>query len=313
MEPKIQVSHFTLGAYFDTGPLRWLYFLILISVYVLIVSSNLLLILVICFNRTLHEPMYIFLCSLFMNELYGSTALFPLVLFQIPKDIHTVLPPFCFLQIFCIYSYVSVEFLTLAVMSYDRYLSICFPLQYSARMNFIRVFLLIAFSWLYPLVSILLLILLSLPLRLCDNVIPKVYCDNYFIVKMACTDTKLNNVYGLIITSAIIMGPLGIIFFSYLCILKVCFKGSKQTQQKALSTCGPHLASIINFSFGVCFEVLQARFDLRNVHSVIRVILSLYFLAVQPLFNPLIYGLKLTKVRVLCKIAKKTKTNVELN
>lgn len=301
MVNSTKASYFTLEAYLDTGPLRWLYFLIVISVYVLIVLSNLLLIVVICLNRTLHEPMYIFLCSLFMNELYGSTALFPLVLFQLPKDVHTVLPPFCFLQIFCIYSYVSVEFLTLAVMSYDRYISICFPLKYSTRMNSVKVFLLIAFSWFYPFISIIVLILLSLPLQLCDNVIPKVYCDNYFIVKMSCTDTKVNNVYGLIITSAIVLVPLGMIFFTYVCIFKVCFNGSKQTQQKALRTCGPHLASIINFSFGVCFEVLQSRFDLRSVHSVLKVVLSLYFLAVQPLFNPLIYGLKLTKVRVLCR------------
>ncbi|XP_072313423.1 olfactory receptor 11A1-like [Eucyclogobius newberryi] len=296
-----QVSGFTLGAYIDTGPLRWLYFVMVMSLYVLILLSNLLLIVVICLNRTLHEPMYIFLCSLFMNELYGSTALFPLLLFQIPVDFHTVLPQFCFVQIFCIYSYVSVEFLTLAIMSYDRYLSICFPLQYSTQMNFNKVFLLLAFSWFYPFISILLLIVLSIPLKLCNNVIPKVYCDNYFIVKMACSETKLNNIYGLIITSVVVLGPLSMIFYTYLRILKVCFRASTQTQQRALSTCGPHLASIINFSFGVCFEVLQSRFDLRNVHSALKVVLSLYFLAVQPLFNPLIYGLKLTKVRVLCR------------
>ncbi|XP_033832490.1 olfactory receptor 1-like [Periophthalmus magnuspinnatus] len=296
-----QVSHFTLGAYIDPGPLRWLYFVIILSVYVLILLSNLLLIIIICLNRTLHEPMYIFLCSLFMNELYGSTALFPLLLYQIPVDVHTVSPPFCFIQIFCIYSYVSIEFLTLAIMSYDRFLSICFPLQYSTHMNVTKVFLLIAFSWFYPCVSILLLIIFSIPLQLCDNVIPKVYCDNYFIVKMACYDTKLNNIYGLIITSVIVLGPLGMIFFTYLRILKVCFRGSKQTQHKALNTCAPHLASIINFSFGVCFEVLQSRFDLKNVHKVLKVVLSLYFLAVQPLFNPLMYGLKLTKIRALCR------------
>ncbi|XP_020788067.1 olfactory receptor 11A1-like [Boleophthalmus pectinirostris] len=295
------VSYFTLGAYVDTGPLRWLYFVILLSVYFLIVLSNLLLITIICLNRTLHEPMYIFLCSLFMNELYGSTALFPLLLYQIPVDVHTVLPSFCFVQIFCIYSYVSIEFLTLAIMSYDRFQSICFPLHYSAHMNFTRVFLLVAFSWSYPCISILLLIILSIPLKLCDNVIPKVYCDNYFIVKMACSDTKLNNIYGLIITTVIVLGPLGVIFFTYLRILKVCFRGSKQTQQKALSTCAPHLASIVNFSFGVCFEVLQSRFDLKSVHKVLKVVLSLYFLAVQPLFNPLMYGLKLPKIRVLCR------------
>ncbi|KAI4797818.1 hypothetical protein KUCAC02_024838 [Chaenocephalus aceratus] len=50
---------------------------------------------------------------------------------------------------------------------------------------------------------------------------------------------------------------------SYMRILRVCFSGSKQTRQKALSTCTPHLASLINFSFGGCFEALQSGFDMR--------------------------------------------------
>uniref|UniRef100_A0A8C6SP83 Olfactory receptor n=1 Tax=Neogobius melanostomus TaxID=47308 RepID=A0A8C6SP83_9GOBI len=280
------VSHFTLGAYFDTGPLRWLYFVLTLSVYVLILLSNLLLIVVICLNRTLHEPMYIFLCSLFMNGLFGSTALFPLLLFQIPQDVHTITTSFCFLQIFFVHMYIAIEFMTLAVISYDRYLAICFPLQYSARMNTNKVSC---------------CGLLTTPLKLCGNIITKVYCNNYSVVKLSCSDTSVNNIYGLIITIITVFGPLIFILATYIRILKVCFNGSKQTRQKALATCGPHLASIVNYSSGAFFEVLGSRFDLSNVHSVIRVILSLYFLAVQPLFNPLIYGLKLTKVRVLCK------------
>uniref|UniRef100_A0A8C6WIF3 G-protein coupled receptors family 1 profile domain-containing protein n=1 Tax=Neogobius melanostomus TaxID=47308 RepID=A0A8C6WIF3_9GOBI len=268
----IEVSHFTLGAYFDTGPLRWLYFVLTLSVYVLILLSNLLLIVVICLNRTLHEPMYIFLCSLLLNELYGSTALFPLLLFQIPQDVHTITTSFCFLQIFFVHTYTVIEFMTLAVISYDRYLAICFPLQY-----------------------ILVVVLLTTPLKLCGNIITKVYCNNYSVVKLSCSDTSVNNIYGLIITIITVFGPLIFILATYIRILKVCFNGSKQTRQKALATCGPHLASIVNYSSGAFFEVLGSRFDLSNVHSVIRVILSLYFLA--PVLNPIMYGLKITAVR----------------
>ncbi len=120
-------SDFTLAAYFDTGLFKYLYFLMVILLYTFIVFSNLLLIVLICLNRSLHEPMYMFLCSLFVNELYGSTGLFPFLLLQILSDIHTVSASFCFLQIFCLYSYGGVEFSNLAIMSYDRYLAICFP------------------------------------------------------------------------------------------------------------------------------------------------------------------------------------------
>ncbi|KAJ0067266.1 hypothetical protein NL108_015314 [Boleophthalmus pectinirostris] len=306
------VTHFTLGAYTDLGPVKWLYFLLILTTYVLVLVSNVLLIVVICLNRTLHEPMYVLLCSLFLNEIWGSFAVFPMLLVQILRDVHTITFTFCFLQIFFGHFYGSVEFVVLAVITYDRYLAITFPLHYKARMTSARVLLLFIFPWFYSFVLILTLVLLTLSLKLCGGYIPKVICNNYSVVKLACSDTSVSNIYGLLITILSVFGPLIFMFVSYVCILKVCFRGSSQTRQKALSTCTPHLASVINFSFGVCFEVLQSRFDLQSVPNVIRVLLSLYFLVIQPLFNPLIYGLKLSKVRTLCLQLLRSAVTTEL-
>ncbi|XP_018560403.1 olfactory receptor 11A1-like [Lates calcarifer] len=301
MMNSTQISYFKLAAYFDTGLLKYLYFMILTLLYVLTVCANVLLIVIICMNRSLHEPMYLFLCSLFVNELYGSTGLFPFLLLQILSDIHTVSVPFCFLQIFCLYSYVGVEFFNLAVMSYDRYLAICYPLQYNTRMTFNKIVLLIAVTWFYPFLVVVGTVSLSSSLQLCGNIIDNVYCVNYSIVKLACSDTTVNNIYGLIATALLVVVPLILILYTYLKILKVCFSGSKQTRQKAVSTCTPHLASLINFSFGSCFEVLQSRFNMSSVPRMLGIFLSLYFLTCQPLFNPVLYGLKMSKIRNICK------------
>ncbi|XP_018560402.1 olfactory receptor 11A1-like [Lates calcarifer] len=301
MMNSTQVSYFTLAAYFDTGLLKYLYFMILTLLYVLILCANVLLIVIICMNRSLHEPMYLFLCSLFVNELYGSTGLFPFLLLQILSDIHTVSVSFCFLQIFCLYSYGSIEFFNLAIMSFDRYLAICYPLQYNTRMTFKRVATLIAVTWLAPFLVQVGTISLSSSLQLCGNIINKVACDNYFIVKLACSDTTVNNIYGLITTALIVFTPGFLILYTYVRILKVCFSGSKQTRQKAVSTCTPHLASLINFSFGCFFEIIQSRFNMDNVPNMLRIILSLYFITCQPLFSPVLYGLKMSKIRNLCK------------
>ncbi|XP_038550244.1 olfactory receptor 11A1-like [Micropterus salmoides] len=301
MMNSTQGSYFILGAYFDSGLLKYLFFMILTSLYIFILSLNLLLIVVICMNRSLHEPMYLFLCSLFVNELYGSTGLFPFLLLQILSDIHTVSAPFCYLQIFSLYSYGGVEFSNLAVMSYDRYLAICCPLQYNTRMTFRKVVILIAISWLYPFLAIFILIMLSSSLQLCGNIINKVYCDNYSVVKLACSDTTVNNIYGLIITCSVVFSPVILILYTYMRILKVCFSGSKQTRQKAVSTCTPHLASLLNFSFGSSFEILQSRFNMNRVPNILQIFLSLYWLTCQPLFNPLVYGLKMSKIRIICK------------
>ncbi|XP_076591241.1 olfactory receptor 6E1-like [Chaetodon auriga] len=296
-----QVSDFSLVAYVDAGLLKYLFFLVVMSVYVLIVCANLLLIVVICVNRSLHEPMYLFLCSLFVNELYGSSGLFPFLLLQILSDIHTVSAPFCFLQIYCVHFYGSVQFFSLGVMSYDRYLAICDPLRYSTHMTSCKVAVLTAFVWLYSVLATVVMMSLSVPLQLCGNTIHKVYCDNYSIVKLACGDTTLNNIYGLVYMFTVIFGLIILILYTYVRILHVCFSGSKQTRQKAVSTCTPHLASLLNFSFGCFFEIVQSRFNMSSLPTMLRIFLSLYWLTCQPLFNPVMYGLNISKIRIICK------------
>ncbi|XP_054452393.1 olfactory receptor 142-like [Anoplopoma fimbria] len=297
-----QVSYFTFSAYFDTRIFKYLYFLIILTFYILIICSNVLLIAVICMNRSLHEPMYLFLCSLFVNELYGSTGLFPFLLVQILSDVHTVSAPLCFLQIFCLYSYGGVEFLTLAIMSYDRYLAICYPLHYHTRMTYNKIAVLTALIWLYPfLINTLFIAGLTVPLQLCSNIINKVYCDNYYVVKLACSDTTVNNIFGLSHLFTVILGLIIVILYSYMRILTVCFSGSKQTRQKAVSTCTPHLASLINFFCGAFFEMVQSRFNMKYLPNMLRIFLSLYWLICQPLLNPLLYGLKMSKIRIICR------------
>ncbi|KAG7478958.1 olfactory receptor 142-like [Solea senegalensis] len=296
-----QVSHFSLAAYSDPGPVKYVIFLVVLCYFLLIIFANVLLIAVICMNRSLHEPMYLFLCSLFVNELYGSTGLFPALLHHIIADVHTISTFFCFMQIYTIHFYGSVEIFTLSVMSYDKYLAICHPLQYHRRMTAAKVGAFTAFVWLYSVLATVVMISLTLSLQLCGNTIDKVYCDNFSVVRLSCFDTRVNNVYGLVYMFTVIVSLIFLILFSYMRILRVCFNGCSQTRQKALSTCTPHLASLINFSFGAFFEIVQGRFDMSRVPTTVRVFLSLYWLIGQPFFNPLMHGLILTKIRVVCK------------
>ncbi|XP_026234912.1 olfactory receptor 11A1-like [Anabas testudineus] len=301
MVNSTQVSYFTLTAYFDAGLFKYLFFTIITSLYMLIICANVFLIVIICMNRSLHEPMYMFLCSLFANELQGSTGFFPFFLVQILSDLHTVSFHFCFMQIFFLFSYINVQLCNLTIMSYDRYLAICFPLQYNTRMTFNKVAMLIALTWIYPFTEVAVMIYFSARAKLCGNIINKVYCDNYSIAKLSCSDSSANNINGIVYILFMVTAVVSLILYTYFKILKVCFSGSKQTRQKAVSTCTPHLASLLNFSFGCLFELIQSRFDMSSVPNVLRIFLSLYFLTCQPLFNPVLYGLKMSKIRSLCK------------
>uniref|UniRef100_A0A3B5QSM1 Olfactory receptor n=1 Tax=Xiphophorus maculatus TaxID=8083 RepID=A0A3B5QSM1_XIPMA len=275
---------------------------VVLCLYVLIVCSNVLLIAVICVNRTLHEPMYMFLCSLFVNELFGSLGLFPFLLVQILSDVHIISAPLCFLQIYCVYTYAHIEFCNLAIMSYDRYLAICRPLQYHTLMTPSRIARLVALTWLFPLLeSFLITLLLTVRLTLCGNVLNSTFCRNYLVVNLACSDTSVNNIYGLFGTVITVLVPLLPILYSYTKILRVVLSGSKQTRQKAFNTCVPHLASLLNFSFGCLFESLQSRFDMVSIPDGLQIVMSLYFVILQSLLNPIMYGMNLTKIRNACK------------
>ncbi|XP_074534805.1 olfactory receptor 11A1-like [Halichoeres trimaculatus] len=296
-----QFSHFRLGGFSETRSLKYIYFLVAMLIYMLILCANLLLITVICRNRSLHEPMYMFPCNLFVNELFGSTAFFPLLLDQILSDTHTVSVPLCFLQIFFLYSYVVAEILNLTVISYDRYLAICYPLQYNSFMTFKRVSVHITAVWLFACLSVSSALSLSSTLQLCGNVISYIYCNNYSIVKLACSDTKVNNILGFCLLVLTVIVPIILIFYTYVKILRVCLSGSKQMRRRAVSTCTPHLVSLFNFSFGFCFEVIQSRFEMSRLPSLVVVFLSLYLFVCQPLLNPIIYGLKMSKIFAMCK------------
>lgn len=293
--------YFTLGAYFDTGVLKYLFFVVVMFLYILIVFANVSLIVIICMNKSLHKPMYLFLCSLFVNELFGSTAMIPFLLVQILSDLHTISASLCFLQDFFLFLYGAVEYVNLAIMSYDRYIAICYPLQYNTRMTFSKSAIVIAVTWFYPLLICVVMVSLSTSLQLCGSIIEKLYCDNYSIVKLACSDTTIYNIYGLFISSLSIFCPLILIFYTYIRIIKICFSGSKHTRQKAFSTCTPHLVSLLNFSCGACFEILQTRFNMKNLPNILRILVSLYWLTCQPLLTPLIYGLNLSRIRIICK------------
>ncbi|XP_051814194.1 olfactory receptor 11A1-like [Acanthochromis polyacanthus] len=299
MKNSTQVSDFILAAYFDAGVFKYLFFMIVLCAYVFIVGANGFLIVVICKTRSLHEPMYLFLVSLFVNELFGSSWLFPFLMVQILSDVHTVSASLCFLQVFSLYTYGNAELINLTVMSYDRYLAICYPLQYNTRMTFNKVAFLIAVTWILPVFVIGLTTSLTASLTLCGNIINKVYCNNYSIIQLACCDTTVNNMFEITAASVALCVSGSVILYTYVRILRVCFSGCKQSRKKAFSTCIPHLASLLNFSVGVSFEILGNRFDVSNVPNILQIFLSLHFLTVQPLFNPVMYGLNVSKISII--------------
>ncbi|XP_044079664.1 olfactory receptor 52D1-like [Siniperca chuatsi] len=292
-----EVTSFHLSDYNGMENLKPMYFCIFLIIYITIVAENVVLIGVVYHEKTLHEPMYLLLCNLAVNGLYGSTALLPAVLSNILSHSYEISLPFCQTQIYALHTFAIIEFTILAAMSYDRYVAICHPLLYHEMMSQ-RVVKLIVFTWLYPMLAFLIVFIFTLQLRFCNRTIEKVYCFNYMLVKLACTDSSIVNIVGLLSVALYTLPQLIMICYSYAHILRICVLSFSKSKIKALRTCTPHLLSIMNYSIGCFFEIVQSRFNISHLSYQTKLFLSLYFLIFPPILNPIIYGLSIQVIRV---------------
>ncbi|XP_036393553.1 olfactory receptor 51I2-like [Megalops cyprinoides] len=295
MENVSNMAYLTLSGYVELNKYRYVFFTVTLILYILIICSNTVLISLIYAHKSLHEPMYIFIAALFVNALFGTSALYPKLLNDFLSDTQVISYPACTVQAFVVYAYATAEFTLLSTMAYDRYISICKPLQYATIMKMSTVKKLLFFAWIVPAFEISIMTMLTNRLTLCKFQLNRVYCDNYSIVKLSCEDTTVNNIYGIFVLIIAVFPALFFIVFSYIKILVICHTSSKETRKKALQTCLPHLLVFINFSINSVFEIVHHRLQ-SNVPHIIRMVMSVEFLVIPPLFNPVIYGLKLQEI-----------------
>ncbi|XP_036423611.1 olfactory receptor 6N2-like [Colossoma macropomum] len=302
MDDFTNVTYLSLEGHVELEKYRYVYFVITLTVYLLIICCNAVVISVIYTNKRLHEPMYIFIAALLCNALFGTTGLFPKLLSDFLCEKQVISYGACLFQAFWIYIYAGTEFTLLSAMAYDRYVSICKPLQYATLVKMSTVKKLICFCWLLPSCQNCISTVLAYRLQLCKFKLNRIYCNTYSIVKLSCGDVTANNSYGLFSSSLNIFPPLFFIIYSYVRILDVCLKNSKDFRRKALQTCFPHLIIFISFSVTSCFEIINSRLE-GNIPHIINMIMSVENMVIPPLINPIIYGLKLQEI---FKIIKKT-------
>ncbi|XP_028250340.1 olfactory receptor 51L1-like [Parambassis ranga] len=289
------VFQFTLFS--DFGQLRYLFFILCLLLYMLIISANLGIILSVCLEKSLHQPMYVFICWLSVNSLYGSAGFFPRFLMDILSDTHFIPRPFCFVQMYVIYTYASCELTILSIMAYDRFVAICQPLHYHSKMTFKVVLRLALLGVLYPVFSCGVCLYLSVRLPLCGNKLHRIFCSNWPVVQLSCVDTTANNVAGQFVTVTTFFIPLLFVLYSYLRILLVCRRSSAEHRGKAMQTCLPHIITFVTYSFSIFCELSLTRFEADKMNPLITVVLSLEYLIIPPVSNPLVYALNLPQIR----------------
>ncbi|XP_076863867.1 olfactory receptor 51E1-like [Brachyhypopomus gauderio] len=310
MDYSINVTYFSLEGHVELEKYRYVYFITTLTVYLLIISCNCVVIYVICTNKCLHEPMYIFIAALLCNALFGTAALYPKLLIDLLSERQIISFEACSFQFFSIYTYCASEFTLLSAMAYDRYVSICKPLHYATFVKMSTVKKILFCCWFFPSCEMGISVILTYQIKICKFRLDRIYCNNNVVMKLSCGDISVRNAYGVFVIIIAIFAPFIFIVFSYMRILAVCFKNSKQFRSKALRTCLPHIVTCISFTVTSCFDVISSRLDL-DIPQIIVMIISVENLIVPPLVNPIIYGLKVQEIfNRIKRIIWKRKTQI---
>uniref|UniRef100_A0A8C9YZ75 Olfactory receptor n=1 Tax=Sander lucioperca TaxID=283035 RepID=A0A8C9YZ75_SANLU len=299
MDNELNVTYITFDGHVEVQKYRYLYFVIMFTAYILIICSNSTIVGIIVINKALHEPMYVFIAALLINSLLYSTAIYPKLLIDFLSEKQIISYSACLFQWFIYYTLGGSEFFLLSVMAYDRYVSICKPLQYPTIMRKTTVNILLIFAWMLPACQFSVGPFLIANKKLCYFILKGIIC-NSTIQKLHCVRSTVQNIYGLIVFVISVPLPLLFILFTYTRILIIIYRSSREVRRKAAQTCLPHLLVLINFSCLSTYDVLLARLE-TDFPKTVHLIMSLQLVIYHPLFNPIMYGLKMKEMYKLLK------------
>ncbi|XP_059188472.1 olfactory receptor 6N2-like [Centropristis striata] len=284
----------TLGGYVEVNKYRYVYFFLIIIIYLLIICCNLTIVYLIWKHKNLHEPMYIFIAALLLNCVFYSTSVYPKLLIDFLSEKQVILHSACLFQFFMFYTFCSSEFLLLSAMAYDRYVSIFKPLQYPTIMTKTTVSIFLFVAWLLPACHVAVSVIFSAKPKLCSSTLKAIFCNNA-IYRLQCVTSKIINIYGVVALLDLVILPILFIVFTYTKIFIMTYRSCKEIRKKAAETCLPHLMVLTSFSILSAYDISIARVE-SNLPKSVRLIMMLQIVLYQPLFNPLIYGLKMKEI-----------------
>ncbi|XP_069057997.1 olfactory receptor 1L4-like [Pleurodeles waltl] len=298
-------EYFLIVGFSDVPHLQIPLFVAFLMVYLLTLVGNLLILATVYSNSNLHTPMYYFLTHLSFLDIWYVSVIFPQLLAHFfLEGMHLSLMN-CLLQLFFVLSMATVEFLLLTVMAYDRYVAICNPLHYPAIMNRAVCMWLTAGSWGVGLINTIPHIVLLSKLSFCDShTINHFFCDMTALLKISCSNTFSNEILIYINGVVIAMVSFILIIMSYskitVSILKI---KSKSGKDKAFSTCASHITVVVLFYASLCSTYMRptSTYSIKD-----NKIMSLSYVAVTPLCNPIIYSFKNAEFKNALRKTKRT-------
>ncbi|XP_078510118.1 olfactory receptor 5V1-like [Lissotriton helveticus] len=178
-------------------------------------------------------------------------------------------------------------------MAYDRYVAICSPLHYKIIMTGDVCSWLAAGCWAISSLDPIPHTVLISQLTFCgSHTINHFFCDVTATMKLSCTSTNNIETLTYLIGAMLVLLALMLIFTSYIKITIAILRiQSAEGRQKAFSTCVSHITVVILFMGSLCSTYMRPTSKYSMKESKM---LSLLYVVVTPLCNPIIYSFKNT-------------------
>lgn len=291
MKNQTSVAEFLLLGLSRSLKIRLLLFVLFSVVYTITLAGNTVLLMLIWLDARLHTPMYFFLSHLACVDICYTSSTVPQMLANLQSPSQTISLVRCAIQMHVFLTLAITECILLAVMAYDRYVAICYPLHYTFLMNR-RVYIKLAMlAWTGGLLLPVLHSVLTWRLPFCGpNQIDHFFCEMPALLKLACANTKVAEKVTSVGCIFTLLIPITFIMITYVRILAAILKiPSAEGRSKAFSTCASHVTVVVLFYGSAILMYMRPK----SSHSPgMDKVLSLIYSVVTPMFNPMIYSLK---------------------
>ncbi|XP_072006431.1 olfactory receptor 10A7-like [Engystomops pustulosus] len=302
------VTEFLLLGFQGLQKIKILLFTVFLLVYIVIVIGNLLIVILVSSMDHLKIPMFLFLKHLATADVLLTTTIVPFMLDILIVNEKKILVGICIAQMNFTFIFGFVQCFFIAIMSFDRCLAICNPMHYTSIMSSRVCIMMIRGCWCLMLV-ISNEIILVFQLEFCNlSQVDSFFCDFGPVVDLATSDPSLLILVDFIVSVLIIFFPFAFTIVTYICISVVILNiSSSSGRSKAFSTCSSHLATVCAY-YGTLMTVSLNPFNKGS--SNLNKFLSLLYIVVTPLLNPIIYSLRNEEIK---KALEKMLSNLREN
>ncbi|GAB0201703.1 olfactory receptor 10H1-like [Grus japonensis] len=290
-------TDFIFLGFSSLAELQKLLLVVFLLLYLVTLSMNTIIMIIIWVDRSLHTPMYFFLCILSFSETCYTFVIVPKMLVDLIAERKTISFLGCAVQMyFFLFLGCSHSFL-LAVMGYDRCVAICHPLHYNSIMTWRVCAQLVVASAL----SGLLVAQVVTPLVFClpfqaSRKLNHFFCDISPVLRVAFTHTNLSEAIIFTLGISVLTIPLMLILISYLFIVLAILQiPSVPGRHKAFSTCSAHLIVVVVHYGCASFIYLRPNSSYSLDQDAL---ISVTYTILTPLLNPMIYSLRNKDVKV---------------